>query len=276
MEKNSNFLKLIAKNPYYSCFCKHEKLIIVYEDHRFIVPILWLAKKINLITTPINLVYFDRHNDALDLSKDKIESLKKLCDFNEVFEFVKTQLKQLDDDWLRTLMHLGIVDNALVIGDIDCENFNNEAVQKWNDLEGKMHLLRGINSLEVAFNFQGSLSDLAKDYLLKPIWSILGWEHNRESGFVMQDTPILIDFDLDYFTFEWRNRSYAWRKDFYSNEFDNISTYFSTKDWSGGKFLNNLIKRAPFITIAKEPKCCGGLDESNDILSKITNKLFSG
>ena len=136
--------------------------------------------------------------------------------------------------------------------------------------------MKSISSLEGAFDYQGKLSDLARREELESIWEIINWKHIPKSGFVMQDDPILLDFDLDYFTYKWRGRSYAWRNDFYEIEFNKISDYFTTKGWTGKRFLNRLIKRAPFITIAKESRSCGEEMKSNNILKQLSTKFFGG
>lgn len=40
--------------------------------------------------------------------------------------------------------------------------------------------------------------------------------------------------------------------------------------------LNRLISRSQFITICREPKCCGGPGESNKILGYLDKYFFNG
>lgn len=273
-----DFVLTVSKNHYYRCYSNDGQPIFVYEDHRFIVPILWFAQSKNIITYPINLVYFDKHHDALldPKGKEIVSEIAKAKTFNDVFRIVSDNLSPRDDTWLRVLMDLEIVKDAVVIGSL--RNAGYQWEENKADLNEKGHLLENISSLECAFDYQEKLSDWSKCVSLEPLWAILGWEYNiYKKHFVINDnTPILLDFDLDYFTFNWRGRNYSWQDDFYGIEFDTQSSYETTEGWSGEKFLNKLIKRAPFVTIAKESGCCGGKQESASVLENLNNKLFSG
>ena len=278
VERMNRFIQEIESIKYYKCFGQSQKPIIVYKDHRFIVPILWLAKSMGIIKCPLNIVYFDQHHDALEPRKRKeiVKDLRNANSFEEVYLIVQDKLSSNDDDWVRVVMDLAIVKDAVLIGNPSGIDFNREKLEEYMDLDGDKHLLKNICSLEGAFGYQGALADWAKDYLLKPIWDIIGWKLVPKSVFAMDKQPILVDFDLDYFTFQWRAGNYAWREDFFSEEFNHISTYSTTVGWSGEKFLNEIIVRAPFVTIAQEPGCCGGKQESDDILRKLSNKFFVG
>ena len=271
-----NFVKTVKKNSYYNCYIKGDKPIIVYEDHRFIFPILWLAKKYNLIAYPINLIYFDNHHDALINVKieEIIEHIKHANDFDKVFEIVEKELHMLDDDWLRFLMNLEIVKDAVLFSE-GVSSMDFEKLEKYKDSKGSEHLLKNVYSLEGAFNHQAALANYAQADAFKPIWDIIGWQFNTKSIFSMRKDAILVDFDLDYFTFDWRSGRYAWRTDFYKQEFEIISEHFTTKGWSGGKFLDELIQRTPFITIAREPRHCGGIEESDSILKQLNGRFFN-
>lgn len=41
-------------------------------------------------------------------------------------------------------------------------------------------------------------------------------------------------------------------------------------------FMDRLIFRSQFITICREPKCCGGIGESNKILGHLNKYFFNG
>lgn len=77
-----------------------------------------------------------------------------------------------------------------------------------------------------------------------------------------------MDFDLDCFTSECRETTIAWAEKIFKEEY---SDNFKTAD-----FMQQLISRCQFITICKESKCCGGLGESNKILSYLDRYIFDG
>ncbi|MCP4364457.1 MAG: hypothetical protein GY800_04090 [Planctomycetes bacterium] len=271
----------VCNNSYYQCYSNAGKSIFVYENHRFIVPILWLAQSKNIITYPINFVYFDHHLDALveQRERKKIASdIEKAKTFDDVFKIVYDNLSIKNDTWLRLLMDLEIVKDAVVMGDVEATLHEKNKFEKFSDLKENEHLLKNMYSLGGTFESQGDLIDLARRPSLESLWAILGWKYDiQKKDFVMHDTPpILLDFDLDYFTFRWREWICSWRDDFYSKEYDMPSTHYTKAGWNGEKFLNKLIKRAPFVTIAKESRCCGGQQESNSVLKELSNKFFSG
>lgn len=41
-------------------------------------------------------------------------------------------------------------------------------------------------------------------------------------------------------------------------------------------FMREIISRCQFITICREPGCCGGIGESNKILEYLDQYLFEG
>jgi hypothetical protein len=269
------FLDIIKDKNYYKCYSIGDKPIIIYEGHRFIVPILWLAKMNNIINFPINFICFDRHTDTLDnpdKNREMINRMQNSKNFNDVFDFVDKELHENNDDWLKLLMNLNFIQDAVIIGGGATSNYRQEL--DYIDSGGNKHLIKNLSNLENAFEYQGTLSDISKNHQFKQIWDIIGWEYIQKKRFIMQNKPIFLDFDLDYFTFQWRGRNYAWQNNFYHYEFDHETKYFTTNGWSGAKFLNKLIKRTPFITIAKESKCCGGKDESSRILEKLNDKFF--
>lgn len=50
--------------------------------------------------------------------------------------------------------------------------------------------------------------------------------------------------------------------------------YDTTEGWSGKNFFDKLVTRAGLITIAAEPKHCGGPRKSMEILGKVNSYLF--
>ena len=80
--------------------------------------------------------------------------------------------------------------------------------------------------------------------------------------------PFVLDFDLDCFTTECREKTYAWPEDIFRKEY--IESY------NVRFFMENLLDRASFITICREPDCCGGIGEANKILNYLDRYFFDG
>ena len=163
VERIEDFVLTVSKNHYYRCYSNGGQPIFVYEGHKFIVPILWLAQSKNYISYPINLVYFDRHHDALVEGKRKeiASDIKKAKTFDEVFEIVADRLNTNNNTWLRLLMDLEIVKDAVMIGDSKYAHNDWNELEKFTDLKGNKHSLENIPQLEGAFNSQGNLDDIA-------------------------------------------------------------------------------------------------------------------
>ncbi len=279
------FLTVIKNSDYYSHYDFNGKSVIVYDDHRFIVPILWLAKSIGMIKCPLNMVYFDQHHDANDQKEDRdekfkaaIKILKKTKSFEEAFEITQNGgIRKSNDTWLKVLMDLAIVKDAVLIGGNANSDFKKYIEEGYVDVDEKTHQFKNIGMLKGVFDSKKILGNNYHEELFKPTRDIIGWYlGSKGRTATMNKEPILLDFDLDYFTFYCSRGHYIWDERFYHDEFDVISNYHTTAGWSGKKFLNKLIQRAPFITIAREPTFCGGKEKTDNILNKLSEKFFNG
>lgn len=83
-----------------------------------------------------------------------------------------------------------------------------------------------------------------------------------------EETPYVLDFDLDCFTGEIEDTILAWPEAIFYKR-------YCSKDSIWG-FLQKTMQKAAFITICREPKCCGGLGEANKILSYLDKYFFDG
>ena len=83
-----------------------DKHIILYDDHRTLLNILFEAKKLGEFTETPNLIYFDLHDDACELlPKSQLLARMGVNDLSEAtskqfWSFVEFDLGVLDDDWL--------------------------------------------------------------------------------------------------------------------------------------------------------------------------------
>lgn len=80
--------------------------------------------------------------------------------------------------------------------------------------------------------------------------------------------PFVLDFDLDCFTTECREKTYAWPEKIFIDE------YFESSN--ARYFMESLLNRTSFITICREPECCGGIGEANKILNYLDRYFFDG
>ena len=116
----------------------HQIPVVMYEDHRFILPVILEAQKEGVIPTPSVLVGFDQHHDALPPRSGlgEIPRLHKDGYPPEEFQtMVCDHLSPQDDDWLRAGMELGLISDAVVFGVRD----RHDVDRKFTDHTGQKH-----------------------------------------------------------------------------------------------------------------------------------------
>jgi uncharacterized protein YoaH (UPF0181 family) len=217
---------------------------------------------------------FDAHHDALEPAcLDRIRSLRAGgFSTGDVIELCRQDLRQLDDDWLRAGMHLGLIGDAVVFG---VENHFNEFPMDFTDKSGCAHRIELLELPGHGLGYQGSLSDLAKSYAYDRAWEILGWEYRNGGGFWFRPEPkLVLDFDLDCFAINWRDYTLPWPEEVFRGEFLEVSTYFSTAGLNGQQFVRGLVEKAGLITIASKPDHCGGERKASEILAMLIHYVL--
>jgi len=257
----------------------HDKYIILYDDHRSILNVLFETKKLGLFSTTPNIIFFDKHDDACNPRinvKDLLEKwgIDKIEDVSsrDFWSFVEFELSGLDDDWLLAGMELGLINHAVVIGQTENSNMR-DLNNLFESSDGKVHELFDISHLNYSIGSRGCLGDnVIKEPYYENVRNIFEYNqppYGRYDKFSKEVTnPIVLDFDLDCFTTECENNVYAWpeaifREKYYENE-------------EVQYFMHKLINRSTIITICREPACCGGLGESNKILGYLDRYFFNG
>lgn len=257
----------------------HDKYIILYDDHRSILNVLFETKKLGLFSTTPNIIFFDKHDDACNPqinAKDLFEKwgIERIEDVSsrDFWSFVEFDLSGLDDDWLLAGMELGLINHAVVIGQTENSNMR-DLNNLFESSDGEVHELFDIYHLNYSLGSRGCLGDnVIKEPYYENVRNIFEYNqppYGRYDKFSKEVTnPIVLDFDLDCFTTECENNVYAWpeaifREKYYDNE-------------EVRHFMHRLINRSTIITICREPACCGGLGESNKILGYLDHYFFNG
>lgn len=257
----------------------HDKYIILYDDHRSILNVLFETKKLGLFSTTPNIIFFDKHDDACNprinakdlFEKWGIEIIEDVSS-RDFWSFVEFDLSGLDDDWLLAGMELGLINHAVVIGQTENSNMR-DLNNLFESSDGEVHELFDIYHLNYSLGSRGCLGDnVIKEPYYKNVRNIFEYNqppYGRYDKFSKEVTnPFVLDFDLDCFTTECEDNVYAWpekilREKYYDNE--------DVQD-----FMHKLINRSTIITICREPACCGGLGESNKILGYLDRYFFDG
>lgn len=280
---NLHWMNSLRKRTHVNVREVREKPTIIYEDHRFLVSVLWYAKHVaNVLDSPPLLVTFDRHDDAKAPISSVINTLASYRTTppteRELFSFVEWELSGMDDDWLIAAMELGIVGDVINIGAEDPGNLDGFETT-YADRQGVKHSIWQLPHLHSAFGYQGSLSDTHRKGELQPLWSALGWKRERSGWFFEQaaaeTTRIVLDFDLDCFAGELSGHLMAWPFDVIHRRLTLASSYEDTCGWSAKAFLDGLEDRVAFRTIALESPYCGGFGESVSILYALDDVLWN-
>ena len=255
------------------------KNIILYDDHRSVLNVLFESKKLKLFSKTPNLIFFDKHEDASD-PRIKAEDLFKKwgtdriedVDSRDFWSFVEFDLSGIDDDWVLAGMELGLINHAVVIGQTENSNMR-DMNNHFESSDGIHHELFDIPHLDFSIGCRGCLGDsVSKESNYENIRNIFEYNQllprNYKQFSKEVNNPFVLDFDLDCFTTECEDTVYAWPEAIFWEKYCNNQESFH--------FMRQLINRSTIITICREPKCCGGLGESNKILGYLDNYFFNG
>jgi hypothetical protein len=256
-----------------------DKHIVVYEDHRYLLNVLYALKLIGDLNHPFNLIYFDFHDDALKPGKHKVEMSKNFRKnppgLAEFWQFVEFDLGSNDDDWLLTGMELGLINDAILIGSVENQNIN-DIVAGYKDHLNNKHHVYPISHLWHSLGDRGTIGDsVIKNKSYTEVRNILGFNTKDHYCQFTSDInrPFILDFDCDVFSTEILGETKAWPRE---RMFELFGTYIHGSQTSSRTFVKSLIQRSSIITICRESGCCGGIKESNAILSNIDDLLFDG
>ena len=270
-------LEEIRNDPMYSVGDFHEIPVVMYDDHRFILPVILEAQKDELIPRSSVLVGFDQHHDAVPPDLGKIPLLREKGYPQEEFKrMVQDDRSPQDDDWLRAGMELGLISDAAIFG----VNRGSDVEREFEDHKGEKHQIFLEPCLPgQLLGHQGSLGDTIKSDEMAEFWDLLGWQKPAARGETFQFSEVpsrIVDFDLDCFAIEWNDFVLPWPDEVFEEWFCKRSEYRTTVGISGQGFVAGLMKGAGIITIAREPTCCGGEIKTAEIFGKLNHYVFGG
>ena len=254
------------------------KHIVVYEDHRYLLNVLYTLKLTGDLIEPVNLIYFDYHDDALRPSKHQVTLAKKIRKktppINEFWRFVEFDLGSNDDDWLLMGMELGLIKDAVLIGAIENQNLS-DLQNGYKDHLKMKHNVYSISHLWHSLDDRGVICDNFIKSNSNEVREILGFNTINNYRKFTRETkhPFVLDIDCDVFSTEILGETKAWPRERMIKLFDN---YIDVAQMTARDFTKQLIERANIITICKESGCCGGIKESNAIFENINDLFFDG
>lgn len=248
--------------------------VIIYEDHRTIINVLYFLKNKRDLNESVDLIMLDNHDDFCNPRKDTIEKIIQFLDspnprnLNEIVEF---DLNHLDDDWVKAGMELGLINNVFLFNsDESTINFREEYITQ-NFGTKYFYNLENVWS---ALGHRGVLNDLIKKEY-KVLWDDFGWElNNGKFDFKKDRRKFIFDIDLDCFTTRILDKTIAIPEEIIIEKLTEQSRKSYHYYYSSQQFIKQLIRDAEMVTICYENGCCGGIRESQKIFNLVDHLLF--
>ena len=252
------------------------KPVIIFESHRTSLRVLKHAIDCGYVTSPVNMLIFDKHDDFCDpiCGLEKLQNLlAKSIDERILSDFVEWDLSRNNDDWIKTGMHLGYIADVLLIGTEKNHNVTKlstcESEGVFTDISGRSHHIYTADHIWNGLDYQGWISDGARRRELEPLWQIIGWNPRQKNFF--PERNFVLDIDLDCFSSSSWDQTLSMRTDVFNYLFTKRVGYsnMSAKDW-----MIKCIDKAKYISIATESVHCGGIYEMMNTFYNLDKALF--
>lgn len=213
--------------------------LAVFKEHRFSFYFWnrWVQQMDNSDNPPA-LVTIDWHRDFAPPSASERAALDKL-DLSNHEKVAKTTWAALDthnDSHLLSAAYLNLIGDVFLL-----KNYGEEQHETFTDSGGRPHVVHEFRSYK---NFQEALFD-------------------------EKQKPVILDIDLDFFVKDKTAAHQLKNVDIYSRQ--EIAEIINRSSPLFEKLLGNLLG----MTIATEPRYCGGIVKSNRILEAVLSRLFT-
>ena len=247
--------------------------LVIYDDHRAILPVLWEARRTGVIDDLATLMIWDAHIDAA-IVKNEIENastkLAKDSTLQDAYCYASLSVGSNDGSWIIPAMEAGLVGEVVYSyrqHDISADK------QEYEDSSGRLHRFYDIGSVRSSLEHQGSLVDVVCHEKHQTLWNALSWDAGKCS---FTDNPnLVLDIDLDAFFFRGTHGKYVWREEMFVDEFAHRfpnapSDHVPSVDF----FLQMLLSKVRLITIAREPQMMHSQMEMHEIWSNINRYVL--
>lgn len=253
------------------------QLVILYDDHRWLLNVLFKIQKDRLLPVLPKLVFFDSHDDYAKTRKQsqllKTLGVDSLTDATEkdFSAFVDYEISTDDGNWLAVACELNLISDAVVIGNKFGTNIISEEDLVHKSEDGTEHHLYKLSSdLNYELGGRGLLGDLSRDDEFRGIRQFFDVKYSQDYARIGNMSPFILDYDLDFFTLDTDEGTIAWPLSIWSKHYEHFSME--------RMFIDELIRKAEAITICREPDFCGnsGLGGANYNLQNLDRFLFNG
>ncbi len=217
----------------------------IVHEHRFAF-YFWGLYSIEKNSSNTVLISIDAHDDAgvpSEVIPDDLDNLD-IHNRTELGLFAWLRLRNLNDGHILPSLYLNFFSDVYVL----LNDYEDSAAFRTNRTELQQRDYSGrIHAVQFHKNPESLLKNLAKD------------------------CPIFLDIDLDYFTIENPETGAVLGSEKLMPDSE-IRSFLSIN----GPLLRPLFKRIIGLTIALEPKYCGGLANSLHVLNILNQELFEG
>jgi hypothetical protein len=251
--------------------------VVIYEDHRTILNVLFVKKLNNELEFPVNIVLFDNHDDGCYPSEQAQETInkfnKKIPSIEKFWTFVEFELRGLDDDWIKAGMELGLINNVFLF---NATQSNFGFVEKYKTKKFGIKKIYDLENVWDSISNRGYFNDVIKFDEYGELWEDFGWvkDENTYKYSFEPENKFIVDFDLDCFSTSVLEKRIAIPKEILFDKM--ISGY--PKDnhyyYNSQDFIKDLIRKAEFTTICFENTFCGGFKESFKIFEYVDELFF--
>ena len=251
-----------------------ENEVVIYEDHRTILNVLYHLKTKRNIEEPFDLVMFDNHDDFCEVkpsTKKRITNFLKKPSVEKLYQIVEFDLSTMDDDWVKAGMELGLIGNVFLFNSEKC-SIRHEAAYVTKKFGTKY--LYNVGDVWSALGYHSILNDPIKTEYTQ-FWTDFGWElQEGYFRFSNNKRKFIFDIDLDCFSTQILDKTIAIPEDVLIPKLMDFSRpqyhyYHNSKD-----FMKDLIKDSELVTICFENGCCGGIRQAHKIFNIVDYVLF--
>ncbi|MGQ2981847.1 hypothetical protein [Flavobacterium sp.] len=249
--------------------------VVIYEDHRTILNVLYFLKKNELGAFPIDLFMFDDHDDFV---KPLAPALERIAEFNqnapterEFWSFTEFDLRVKDDDWVKAGMELGLINNVFLFHSSKASYSFSEAYQTQNFGEKRVY---NMGAVWDALGFHGALDDFSNEAEYGQLWQDMGWIKNNGKFEINRINDYIVDFDLDCFSTYIADKNYAIPEEILIKKFEEYRRSENHYYSQPLTFVKKLIENCFLTTVCYENNSCGGIRESHKIFDTFDFLFF--
>lgn len=248
--------------------------VVIYEDHRTILNVLFYLKKESGVFFPLNIILFDNHDDACKPAEEALNKIEHFIreepDMRQFWDFTEFDLRGLDDDWIKAGMELGLINHVFLFNATESGISFVEAYKTMHFGEKRIY---NLGYLWDALSHEGCLDDMSRRSKFNQLWDDFGWDYNAEVGkFRFEPTcNFIVDIDLDCFSTLILDQRIAMPEQILVTKFVSHANIeqFSSLD----EFVTHLIEKSVVTTICFEQGYCGGFRQAFYIF-QVLDQLF--